>query len=150
MQVFQTMFDAKTREEFISGTRNMFGHRQRSHLIKEGDIVLLQDKTEKSVFAIARMGKFENGSVVREHSLLDTDIYNNSKYNKFELAIAEVKILPKDISFTDLASLLGIDITVRNNITKATPMSFRRLFYEGNKSEEVMKRLKIWVNTIIQ
>jgi hypothetical protein len=150
MQVFQTMFDAKTRAEFTSSERNIFGHRQQSHLIKEGDIVLLQDLTEKSVFAIARMGKFENGSVMREHSLLDTEIYNNSIYNKFEFAIAEVKILPKDISFTDLASLLGIDNTVRNNITKGTPMNFRRLFYEGNKSEEVMKRLKIWVNTIIQ
>lgn len=150
MQVFQTVFDANTREEFISGTRNLFGHRQRRKQIKEGDIVLLQDLTEKSVFAIARMGKFENGSVMREHSLLDTEIYNNSKYNKFEFAIAEVKILPKAISFTDLALLLGIDNTIKNNITKGTPMNFCTLFYKGNKSEEVMKRLEIWVNTIIQ
>ena len=152
MRMLQTLFNEKTRTEFIGGTRDVFGHFQRSNLAKEGDIVVLQDKTEQSVFAIARLGKFENGSVMREHSLLDPDIYKNSKYNKFELAIAEVKILPKAISFTDLAFLLGIDNTIKqgNNIAKGTPMNFRTLFYTGNNSEEVMKRLKIWVNTIIQ
>ena len=150
MKFLSSIFCAEERSQFISGTRNVFGLDRRSNIAEEGDIVLLQDLTEKSVFAIARLGKFENGNVMREHHHLDPDIYEKSKYNKFELAIAEVKILPKAISFTDLAFLLGIDNKCYNNITRGVPKSFWKLFYKGDNNEEVMKRLQIWISTIIQ
>lgn len=150
MKLLQTTFKRDTRAEFISGTQRLFGLHQRCNVAREGDIVLLQDLTEKSVFAIAKLGKFENGSVIREHSLLESELYNKSKYNKFELAIGEIKILPKAISFIDLSNLIGIDNTVVNNITKGTPMNFSNLFYKENNSEDIFKRLKIWISTIIQ
>lgn len=151
MKVRQTIFTKETRHEFISGTQKVFSLPKRSKQSKEGDLIILQDITEKSVFAVARLGKFENGSVMREHSQLDPDTHKKLNLNKFELAIAELKILPKAISFTDLAFLLGIDNTIKyNNITKNTQFNFHEPMYHGSNKEDVVKRLEIWVKTLIQ
>jgi len=145
--ILQTIFDQTTTDIFLAGPKVLLGSRRRVGSVSPGDHVLLQNKTKKEVFGIGIVQAFEDGSVIREHHLLDPDTYSQeyAKYNKWELPI---KFVPINISYDKLAKLLGIDNRFPNNITQTRNVNFARLFYKHPNDEMiVVERVGIFLET---
>ena len=151
-QISQVIFTNITKEEFLAGSRKLLSHEKKVHILRPGAIVLLQNHDTKAIFGIVRFGDFGCGKVWKEHSYLDTpDIYSgvNMKYNKYDIKLEDVFILPEEFLFEDLRYLLDIDNNFHNNITKTTVITFTPVFYKDEVTEQkVIRKLKLWVKSV--
>jgi hypothetical protein len=144
-----SQFDNKTMEEFKNSGCKWFGHKQKTNK-PAGTRVLCQNIQTREVFAIAKLGVFENGKVFREHHQLDVDIYSGDavKYNKYDICIEKIHFFETPIPFKSLAKLFSINNAHRNNITKKSNTNFAKLFYECEDIEDVLERVNIWASTL--
>lgn len=151
MTILVSLFNTKTKQEFLVSSRSFLGSFHKIHKFKKDDIVLLLDIEAKCLFAITLLDCYENGDVFKDHHLLDIDIYSGDKshYNKYEIKIQ--KVTEVNIPFKDLAILCGKcehDKT-RTNIWKGSQMNFCSAMYVGEDSEDVLNRLQILVNSLL-
>lgn len=150
-----SVFDKKSREEFLSSPRFYLGA-DKNYRLTAGMKILFHDREAKEVFGIAEVGVFPDGTgkCVRPSLPLDDQIYSKEyhKYNAYQVCIKSSTFRQFQISFDDLATLLGINNNAvccqDNNITLPTRLNYVRLFYEAVNSESVMKRLSLWLKTI--
>ena len=151
-QISQTIFTTVTKNEFLASDRTLLGHKQRIHQLIPGDIVLFQNNDTRAFFGIGKFGDFGGGRVYAKHCFLDTpDIYSgdNMKYNIYDIKLEDVFIFTEEFSFEDLRYLLDIDNNVKNNITKTGILSFSRVFYKDDATEQkVMRKLRLWVKSV--
>ena len=149
--ILVSLFNNKTKLEFLSSTRTNLGSVHKIHEFKKGDIVLLLDIETKCLFGITLLDSYETGKVYQEHHLLDTDIYSGDKahYNKYDVKVQ--KVTEVTISFEDLAIMCGKTVNDKGytNIWKASHMNFRYAQYQGEDSELVNKRLRILIQTLL-
>lgn len=146
-----TLFNKKTRGEFMASSRRHLGYKNKIHEFKAGDIILLNDIESGEVFGIVVLGTYDSGNVYREHHPLDIDIYSgdSQKYNKYDVKID--RLIPLIITFSKLASLCGKNTSdgTKTNIWKGTHLNFSKLFYKADDEEAVISKINILIETIL-
>ena len=148
--IVNNQFNQVTWAEFLSSKTNYFGARCKTSC-KAGTIVLCYNLTNKTIVAIATLGVFsENGKVWREHAFLDADIYSgdNARYNKYDICIDKLYVLPTPVSCENVGKMLSMNSTVRTNITKGITGNFVRMFYKSEDEPQILERLRIWISTL--
>jgi hypothetical protein len=107
-----------------------------------GTLLYLMNLDTKELIGVAEISSWEDGSVCRERHLLDPDPYSGrgSKYNPYEIAVKQVKLLQKPMKCSDLASLLDIDSKKPNNIVKGFH-SYTSAFYDRKNDPETHRRV---------
>ena len=138
-----SLFNKKTRQQFMTSSKNHLGHKNRVNEFGAGDIILLNDIESQEVFGVVTLGVYDSGKIYRDHHLLDADLYEGdaAKYNKYDIKIAEFRSLT--ISFDTLANLCGKDATsvAKTNIWKGTHLNYANAFFKGDDSDIVLSKL---------
>ncbi len=146
-----SLFKEKTKVEFLKSIRTLMGSFHKIHSFKKDDYVLAVDVENKYLFGIALLDAFSSGKVYEEHNLLDIDVYSgrDAKYNKYDVKIKN--FIEVNISFEDLAIMCGKTVNDKGstNIWKGYNASFRKAFYSGEGEEDVMKRLRILIKSLL-
>lgn len=151
-KIVVSLFDKKTKQEFLSNDKSYLGNTTKLNNCQEGDIVILQDIESKEIFGLAYIDVFPDGKIYAEHHPLEIDVYSGTaaKYNRYEIKIKNFRNV--NISFEDMAIICGksVDDKVRNNIWKGSCFGFRSANYNGEDSENVLRRLNIFVRSILE
>lgn len=144
-----TYFNEQTWKEFLKGGSIL--HHEKKTTLPPGTRVLC-NILNVGIGGIVELGAFPGTtSVCREASLLDPDVYSGdfAKNNKYEYGTTVLKIFDPPIPYSELADLCGIDNSNRNNITKNTHLTYRKLFYDGPDQDTVLRRVEIWIRHMI-
>lgn len=155
MTIINQIFDNTTWAQFNKSPIKVFHSKTKNRNFTEGVIVLLQNIERNEIVGLAKLGKFPEGTTLRERDLLEMDIYQGekSKFNlKYEVAIEKVvTFLP--ISYDDFAFLFDIDNSVTNNICKRNSLQNCKLFYKCEEEEKVLKKINkkisIWAQSVL-
>lgn len=139
-----SLFNKKTRQQFMASSKDHLGHKNRVNEFGAGDIILLNDIESQEVFGVVTLGVYDSGKIYRDHHLLDDDMYEGdaAKYNKYDIKIAEFRAVA--ISFETLANLCGKDSNSasKTNIWKGTHLNYKNAFFKGDDSENVLNKLQ--------
>lgn len=150
-QVLVSLFNNKTKLEFLNSPRAHLGSVHKIHTFRKGDVVLLLDIETKCLFGMTLLDSYESGKVYQDHHPLDIDMYSGDKshYNRYEVKIQ--KVVEVSISFENLALLCGktVDDKSYTNIWRGTHMNFRYAQYRGPDSDDVMKRLNALIDILL-
>ncbi len=153
MSITQQIFDNESWKQFCESPSKSFYSKEKTNKnCFEGNLVLLQNTESCEIMGIAKLGKFAEGTTIRERYLLNEDQYKGSsaKWNhKYEIAIQSVKLLAKPISFSDFAFLFDIEYSKPNNICKPHHFNSRRLFCKSDSEEIILKKIHIWAESLI-
>ena len=148
-EIVVNQFDTVSRQQFLDGNMLYFGSDVKSNISCD-TIVVCVDKTSKEVFAVARVENCsDTNSPCRLHHLLDPELYTGTyaKYSKYEIKIKKLNILPTPVSYENIRTLVGGEISSKpNNVWKNTNTKFAKVF---GVDPLVKQRHRIWVESLI-
>jgi len=137
-QICTSIFDDLSKEQFMSHP-NYMGHRNKVFCVRQGDIVLSYNLSDKTIFAISILCNLQNEKVYIEANPIDQQLYSEQyiKDNKYEIGVKTYFIEPTHIS--DICNYCKIPADTK--IITCYNCSFRRINQTVNISP--------WINYIL-
>ena len=153
-QVLITNFDTESRDQFLRSDMSVLGHRQMSHLAKEGMIVVLTNKSSGEVFGLATLKNAPgSSSPCIKTSLLDVETYSGNylDYNKYQLYTKDVKIFKTPLTHSRIKELINApEVSGHGNIWTNNQMSYRLPFHKHRDVDNaVVERYNLLINTLM-
>jgi hypothetical protein len=133
----------------VSDGNLCFGREKNNKQIRAGDNMLLSNKDRKQIFGIAKVsGK------CAEPLLIDArNVYQNTKYNKFEIPASKVFLFPRPLSYAEFYDILQIPQGGKTNLFEyshlMTNVRFTVWGVEPELTTEIMSRFTIWTSTYV-